>query len=73
MALQVEGLSRVFILKKNGKEVKLTDPNPAMSPEDVIKFYASEYPELTTATLSGPKVEGSSAVYKMAEVLGTKG
>lgn len=74
MALQVTSLERKFIIKKDGKkDVELKDPNPNMSPEEVIKFYASEYPELTNATLSGPKVVGESAQYSLKETVGTKG
>jgi len=73
MALQVTGLERKFIIKKDGKDIQLNDPNPSMSPEDVIKFYASEYPELTTANVSGPKIEAGKAIFSIKEVVGTKG
>lgn len=73
MALQVDTLKRKFTIKKNGKEIDLADPNPEMSPQDVIKFYSSEYPELTNASVSGPKVEGTKAVYMFNTSVGTKG
>jgi PRTRC genetic system protein C len=44
-----------------------------MSPEEVMKFYASEYPELTNATLNGPKVVGDRAEYVAKATVGTKG
>lgn len=73
LALQVTGLERKFLIKKGkGKDIELPDPNPEMSPEEVIKFYASEYPELTNASLD-MKVVGSSAVYSLKESVGTKG
>lgn len=74
MALQVTNLTREFSLKKDGKkEVVLTDPNDSMSPEEVMKFYSGNYPELTNATISGPKVEGGKAIYSFKTVVGTKG
>ena len=73
MALQVITLDRKFTITKNGKEVDLSDPDPDMSPQEVIKFYSPEYPELTNATVSGPKVEGSKAVYYFKTSVGTKG
>lgn len=75
MALQVTGLNRSFTITKgkDKKEIVLKDPNPNMSPEEVIKFYSSEYPELTNATLSGPKVVGNTAQYSFKETVGTKG
>lgn len=73
MALQVDTLKRKFTIQKNGKDIDLVDPNPDMSPAEVIKFYSAEYPELTNATISGPKVEGSKAVYYFKTTVGTKG
>jgi PRTRC genetic system protein C len=73
MALQVDTLKRKFTIQKNGKDIDLADPNPEMSPQEVIKFYSSEYPELTNASVSGPKVEGTKAVYSFKTSVGTKG
>ena len=38
MALQVSTLKRKFTITKNGKEVDLSDPNPDMEPQEVIKL-----------------------------------
>ena len=69
MSLQITGLKREF---KMGNRV-LSDPNKQMSPEDVMAFYAGTYPELTTSTCHGPKVDGDKAVYEFKTVVGTKG
>lgn len=69
MALQVTGLKRVF--KYGNRE--LSDPNKNMSPDDVMQFYSGTYPELTTSTVHGPKVDGGKAVYEFKTVVGTKG
>lgn len=74
MALQVTNLKRAFTLKKDGKkDIELTDPNADMSPEEVMKFFSGTYPELTNATITGPKVEGGKAFYNFKTVVGTKG
>lgn len=73
MALQVTGLKRVFKFQKGGKDVVLDDPNPTMNPTEVQKFYSGQYPEITNATLSGPKVVGNNAEYSLKTTVGTKG
>ena len=73
MALQVTNLDRTFSFKKGNKDVNLPDPNPEMTPEDVARFYTAQHPELTSATISGPKVEGSKANYTFKTSVGTKG
>lgn len=69
MSLQITGLKREF---RMGSRV-LSDPNKQMSPEDVMAFYAGTYPELTTSTCHGPKIDGDKAVYEFKSVVGTKG
>ena len=36
----------------------LADPNPKLSIEEVRSFYANQFPELTTAAISGPETDG---------------
>ena len=73
MALEVTNLERKFTLKKNGKDEELKDPNPDLSPEEVVKFYSSSHPELTNGIVEGPKVEGDKAVYTIATKAGKLG
>ena len=73
MPLVATELKREFKFKKDGTLVTLPDPNPEYSIEEVIQFYSGQYPELTTATLDGPKVEGKTAVYSVKTTVGTKG
>ncbi len=73
MALEVQNLAREFKFKKDGTMVTLPDPNPDFSVEEVMQFYGGQYPELTTATMEGPKVEGRTAVYSVKTTVGTKG
>jgi PRTRC genetic system protein C len=73
MAIEVTNLKRVFKFKKEGTPVTLPDPDPTLSVEEVLQFYSPQYPELTTATLDGPKVEGKESVYSVRTTVGTKG
>lgn len=73
MALEVTNLTREFKFKKNGTNVTLPDPNPDFTVEEVMQFYSGQYPELTTASLEGPQVDGNKAVYSVQTSVGTKG
>ena len=53
--------------------VKLPDPNPAMTPEEVRQFYATQYPDITTASITGPEAEGDKLRYSFARAIGAKG
>ena len=66
-------LERVFILKDNGQEIRLNDPEPKWSVEAVMNFYANMYPILTTAKASGPQIKDDAVEYKFESVMGTKG
>lgn len=69
MALQIQGVKRQF---KHGNR-QLDDPDPNMTPEEVMQFYAGTYPELTTSNVHGPKMDGDVAVYEFKTTVGTKG
>lgn len=66
-------LERVFILKDNGQEIRLTDPQPKWSVEAVMNFYANTYPILTTAKVSAPQIRNDTVEYRFERVMGTKG
>jgi PRTRC genetic system protein C len=73
MPLEVTNLARSFSFKKDGKKVELNDPNPEFTVTEVMQFYSTSHPELTTCTIDGPKIEGTSAVYEFKTTVGTKG
>lgn len=75
MALEVTNLERVFTMKKNGKTIPLSDPDPSMPADKVMNFYASRYPELTNSNLEGPKYDKKKkvATYSFITHTGTKG
>ena len=66
-------LKRVFILKKNGQEIPLSDIDPNWSVESVMNFYANTYPILTTAKVSAPQIKDDTVEYVFESVMGTKG
>jgi len=69
MALNILSYKRVFKLK----EKMLTDPDPTMSPDEVMMFYSNLYPELTTSNVFGPNIEDDKAIYEFKTTIGTKG
>jgi PRTRC genetic system protein C len=74
MALQVTQLKRSFTLDKgSGKVIDLIDPNPEMSPAEVMKFYSSSHPELTNGVVEGPMVQKDQAVYTIKTKAGKLG
>lgn len=72
MLLSTE-LKRVFLLKENGQDIELADPNPQWSVESVLNFYSNQYSILTTAKVSAPKIEDDCIKYHFESVMGTKG
>lgn len=73
MALQVTKLIRVFTIKKDGKDVQLSDPDANLTPEQVMKHYIPIYPELTNAVVEGPKVAANKANYSITTKAGKLG
>lgn len=72
MALQIIDITRKFVMKNDDQETPLPDL-PGMTPEEALNFYSATYPVLTSATIAGPEVIGSEAVYTFQCQLGTKG
>lgn len=72
MAITISKLKRKFEIERNGKTIYLTDPNPALTVEEVADFYSSSYPELLNASHTTAELEGS-IIYKFKTVAGTKG
>jgi PRTRC genetic system protein C len=67
--LKVETLTREFAY--NG--VKLPDPNPELSVEEVRDMYVATYPELATAAVEGPSPVGGKMQYTFTRAVGVKG
>lgn len=75
MALKIKGLERAFVIGKeeDDKGIELKDPGAAMSSEDVMDFYSSQYPELTNSTVKGPVVKNDKQYFYFQTTVGTKG
>jgi PRTRC genetic system protein C len=67
--IEAKALSRSFTY--NG--VKLPDPDPTMTPEEVKTIYSHQYPELATAAITGPEATGETLRYSFVRSIGTKG
>jgi PRTRC genetic system protein C len=69
MALTVTKMSRVFQFQG----IRLPDPNPEMSVDEVKALYAAQYPELATAIVNGPEAAGDKMRYTFERAIGSKG
>jgi PRTRC genetic system protein C len=62
-------LSRYF--EFNG--VRLPEINPALSVEEIRTAYAHHYPDIATATITGPEAIGDKLRYQFTRAIGSKG
>ena len=62
-------LSRSF--EFNG--MRLPDPDPKLSVEDVRALYAHQYPDIATAAITGPEAVGDKLRYNFVRAIGAKG
>lgn len=69
MAITVTPMSRLFQFQG----IRLPDPNPTMSVDEVKSLYAAQYPELATAVVNGPEAVGDNLRYTFERVIGSKG
>lgn len=67
--LTVTAADRVFTY--NG--VTLPDPSPALTVDQVRDIYVAQYPDLATASWSGPTEKGGRLEYAFTRAIGTKG
>ena len=67
--MEVQKLERVF---KHG-DIELKDIDSVKSADQVLDFYAGQYPELTNASVTGPEVVNDKLEYKFSTSVGTKG
>lgn len=69
MALAITKMTRLF--QFNG--IRLPDPNPNMTVDEVKALYAAQYPELATAVVNGPEAVGDKMRYSFERAIGSKG
>jgi len=53
--------------------VKLPDPDPKLSPEQVRSVLATMYPDIATASIAGPEAVGDKLRYSFVRAIGVKG
>ncbi len=68
-SLKTTALLREFYY--NG--VRVPDPGPDLTVEQVRDLLTPNYPEIATATLTGPEDTGSALRYTFARAIGSKG
>ena len=67
--LQASPLTRSFAYLS----LKLPDPDSKLTVEEVRQFYSTQFPDLATASITGPEVVGDRLVYSFTrhiEILG---
>jgi PRTRC genetic system protein C len=67
--MEIHPLSRVF--EFNG--VRLPDPDPKLSVEDVRALNAHQFPDIATASITGPEAVGDKLRYQFTRAIGSKG
>jgi PRTRC genetic system protein C len=67
--LKAEVLLREF--HYNG--IRIPDPGPEMTVEQVRDLLTPQFPEIATASVSGPEATGSALRYTFSRAIGTKG
>jgi PRTRC genetic system protein C len=70
MHMKIETLEREF---RYTDGLRLPDPDPRLSIEEVRNLYASTFPEITTAAIEGPEILENKLVYRLTRAIGTKG
>jgi PRTRC genetic system protein C len=68
-SLKAEVLLREF----NYNGVRIPDPAPQMSVEQVRDLLTPTYPEIATATITGPEDTGIALRYTFSRAIGSKG
>ncbi|MBN9613934.1 MAG: PRTRC system protein C, partial [Acidobacteriales bacterium] len=53
--------------------VRIPDPAPEMTVDEVRDFLTPTYPEIATATLTGPDATGTALRYTFDRAIGSKG
>jgi PRTRC genetic system protein C len=62
-------LERVF--EFNG--LRFPEVSPKLSPEEIRTLDSQQYPDIATASITGPEAVGDKLVYRFTRAIGTKG
>jgi PRTRC genetic system protein C len=55
------------------ENLRLPDLNKKLSVEEVRLAFSATYPEIATASVTGPEAIGNKLVYHFTKAIGTKG
>ena len=67
----MEGKILTRIFEFNG--VRLPDISPTLSVEEIRTAYAQQFPDIATASITGPEAVGDKLRYQFTRALGSKG
>jgi len=67
--LKAEAMLREF--HYNG--IRIPDPGPELTVDQVRDLLTPSYPEIATASVSGPEATGNALRYTFSRAIGTKG
>jgi PRTRC genetic system protein C len=67
--LKVSTMPREFLFQGS----RIPDPDPNMDMEQVRELLTPSYPEIATATMTGPEDTGSALRYTFCRAIGSKG
>jgi PRTRC genetic system protein C len=67
--MKVETSARKFSF--NG--VRLPDPNPKLTVDEVRNLHATAHPDITTAATEGPEAVGNKLIYRFSRAIGNEG
>jgi PRTRC genetic system protein C len=65
--------AQVLLREFNYNGVRIPDPAPQMSVEQVRDLLTPQFPEIATATLTGPEDTGTALRYTFSRAIGSKG
>ena len=65
--------AQILLRELNYNGVRIPDPAPQMSVEQVRDLLTPTYPEIATATLTGPEDTGTTLRYTFSRAIGSKG
>ncbi|MCX6165184.1 MAG: PRTRC system protein C [Ignavibacteriae bacterium] len=71
--MQVTNIPRVFKFKDGNNDIEVPDPNPKLSPEEVLDLLCNQYSSLTNAIVGDCEMKDNKAVYEFKTTVGTKG
>jgi PRTRC genetic system protein C len=69
ITMTIETMTREF----RYDQLRLPDPNPRLSVDEVRTAFSATYPEIATAAVTGPEAVGNKLVYHFTKAIGTKG